>query len=186
MRDTKVAYRYAKSILGLAEERKEADRIEADFALITRVLNENRELRVFLKSPVVKADKKNNVLHAVFGSHVSELMGAFVKILTSKNREYLLLDIAQSYLDQIRIRKGIMTATVESASTLDPDSLKAIHDLVTKFNEQGEIVLTEITKPEIIGGFVLKVEDKMIDASVAGHLNKLRRQFTKNLYEAQL
>lgn len=186
MRDTKVAHRYAKSILGLAAERKEADRIEADFALITRVLNENRELRVFLKSPVVKADKKTKVLLAVYGDHISELMVAFVKILTAKTREYLLLDIAQSYLDQIRVQKGIMTATIESAAELDVDSLKAIHELVTKFNKEGEIVLTEITKPEIIGGFILKVEDKMIDASVAGHLTKLRRQFTKNLYETQL
>jgi len=186
MRDTKVAYRYAKSILGLASERNEGDRIEADFALMSRVLNESRDLRVFLKSPVVKADKKQKVLNAVFGNHISELMMAFVRILTSKGREYLLLDIAQSYLDQTRVRKGIMTATIESAGTLDQESLKEVHQLVTKFNHSGEIVLTEVIKPELIGGFILKVEGKMIDASVAGHLTKLRRQITKNLYEAQL
>lgn len=186
MRDSKVAYRYAKSILGLAAERNEAERVEEDFALMVRVLNENREMRVFLHSPVVKGDKKDKVLNAVFGAHISELMKAFIRILTAKGREYLLQDIAHSYLEQIRISKGIMAASVESASELDEDSRSIIAELVKAFNEGGEIVLHESTNPDVIGGFVLKVDDKMLDASVAGHLRKLRRQFAKNHYEAKL
>jgi F-type H+-transporting ATPase subunit delta len=186
MRDTKVAYRYAKSILGLAAQRNEADRVEEDFVLMVRVLKENREMRVFLNSPVVKGDKKEKVLIAVFGDHISVLMKAFIQILTKKGREYLLHDIAQSYLEQIRISKGIMSATVETATELDGESREIFAELVKAFNSGGGILLNEKTNPEVIGGFVLKVEDKMLDASVAGQFRKLRRQLTKNLYEASI
>lgn len=186
MRDTKVAFRYAKSLLLLASERNESDRIESDFDTIDKALSESREMRVFLNSPVVSSDKKYNVLLAVFGEHISELMKAFLKILTAKYRESLLHDIAVSFLEQIRRQKGILTATVVSADSLDSESRDTIHQLVKELNEGGEIVINEEIDPELIGGFKIKVDDKMVDASVSSHLRKLRRNFTKNLYEASI
>ena len=186
MKSTKVAYRYAKSLLGLAYERNEADRVEEDFDTIRKLMRESRELRVFLKSPVVKSDKKEKVLLSIFGNHVSELMKAFLRILTVKGRESLLHDIAESYVEQIRRRKGIMVATVVSANDLDAESREVIHQMVKALNEGGNIIITEEVNPDIIGGFILKVEDKMVDASVSSHFRKLRRQYTKNLYEAAI
>lgn len=186
MKNTKVAHRYAKSLLGLATERNEADRVEHDFSVISKVLRETRDLRVFLKSPVVKSDKKQQVLLAIFGEHVGELMMAFLRILTVKGREMLLKEIAESYVEQIRRRKGIMVASVVTASALADESRDVINHLVTELNEGGDIVLTEEVDPEIVGGFVLKIEDKMVDASVLSQFRKLRRQYTKNLYEAAM
>jgi F-type H+-transporting ATPase subunit delta len=109
-----------------------------------------------------------------------------VRIITSKGRESLLHEVAGQYLRQIRVKKGIMTASVVTATPLDDASRTEIHRLVKKLNEQREIVITETVDPEIIGGFVLKVEDKMVDASVLSHFRKLRMEFTKNLYEAAI
>lgn len=186
MRNTKVAYRYAKSILQLAAERNEGDRVEADFAVVLDALKANRELRVFLKSPVVKSDVKEKTLLAVFGSHVGDLVKAFIKILTTKGREALLLEIAESYIEQTRVRKGIMSAKVILASPFDGIDTAAFNALVKAMNGGGEVRITEEVDPEIIGGFILKVEDKMVDASVSGQLKALRRNYSKNLYEAAI
>lgn len=186
MSNPKVAYRYAKSLLDLATERGEADVVEKDLAVIVQALDENRDLRVFMNSPVVKSDKKEKVLDAIFGGRISILTSSFVRIITSKGRERLLHEVAGQYLRQIRVKKGIMTASVVTATPLDNASRIEIHRLVTKLNENREIVITETIDPEIIGGFVLKVEDKMVDASVLSHFRKLRMEFTKNLYEAAI
>lgn len=186
MRNTKVAYRYAKSILQLAEQRNEGDRVEADFGVVLDALKANRELRVFLNSPVVKSDVKEKTLLAVFGNHVGELVKGFIKILTTKGREALLLEIAESYIEQTRLRKGIMSAKVVLASPLDGVDKEAFNALVKAMNGGGEVRITEEVNPDIIGGFILKVEDKMVDASVAGQLKALRRNYSKNLYEASI
>jgi F-type H+-transporting ATPase subunit delta len=186
MKNTKVAYRYAKSLLGLASERGETDRIEADFGLMLPAMRENRELRVFLNSPVVNSDKKEKVLQAVFGAHVSELMNAFMRILTAKGRETLLLEIAESYLDQIRRQKGIMSATVLSAVPIDDEVRQSFSTIVKTLNKEGDIALNEEVDPELIGGFKLIIEDTMVDASVQAQLKKLRMAYSKNLYESAL
>lgn len=186
MRNTKVAYRYAKSILQLAAERNETERVEQDFALLLAALQENRELRVFLRSPVVKGDTKEKTLLAIFGEHLGELLKSFIKILTTKGREALLPEIAESFVEQIRQSKGIMSASITLASPLADTERTAFNDLVKALNEGGEVRITEEVNPEIIGGFILKVEDKMVDASVSGRLKALRRNYSKNLYEASL
>lgn len=186
MRNPKVAHRYAKSLLGLASERKVGEEVEKDLRLIDRMLTDNRELKVFLHSPVVKSAKKNKVLEALLQGNVSELTLAFIRILTSKGREMLLPEIVFHYLEQSRHQKGIVAANVTSASPLAEDDKARVAELLRLFNHDGGVELTETVDPEIIGGFILKVEDRMVDASVSSQLRRLRREFTENLYEASL
>lgn len=186
MRNPKVAHRYAKSLLDLASERNQQDDVRNDMELILDTIRESRDLSVLLHSPVVKADKKEKILEALFGQHVSELSIGFLRIMSSKGREALLEEIAKNYIQQIKYRKGIMTAQVTTATNADEATRTQILSQLKKLNPDGEIEITENVDPELIGGFVIKVEDKMIDASVRSQLRKLRREFTDNSYEAAL
>lgn len=186
MRNPKVAHRYAKSLLDLAQERNQQDEVRNDMTLILETIRESRDLDVLLHSPVIKVDKKEKILEALFGQHISELSIGFLRIMTSKGREGLLEEIAENYIQQIKIKKGILTAEVTTAAKADEATRADILAQLKKLNPDGEIEITENVDPELIGGFVIKVEDKMIDASVRTQLRKLRREFTDNSYEAAL
>lgn len=186
MRNPKVAHRYAKSLLDLAEERNQQDEVQKDMELVLSTIRESKDLDLLLHSPVIKSDKKEKILEALFGSRVSDLTIGFMRIMASKGRESIFEEIADHYIQQIKQHKGILTAEVVTAAAADETTRKEIRERLTKLNPSGTVEITESIDPELIGGFVLKVEDKMIDASIRSQIRKLRREFTDTSYEAAL
>lgn len=185
MRNTKVAHRYAKSLLDLAAERGEVEQVERDMVALAHMAKESRELRAVLGSPVIKGDLKEKVLNALFGAGQSKLGGAFMKILADKGRVNYLPDIAVRYVELVKARNGVLSAEVRTAAPLTEEMRNRIVEVISKMRP-GVPEIKEIIDPEVIGGFVLKVEDNMIDASVSSQLRKLRREFTDNPYEARI
>lgn len=184
MHTSKIAHRYAKSLLGLASERGQEDAVAADMLTIREAVAESRDLRTMLSSPVVKADKKLKVLNAIFGAHIGEVSSAFIRILTQHGREDVLDEVAHSYVELNKKRKGILTAEVTTATPLNDELRKAVTAIVKEMNPQGDVVINEVVDSEIIGGFVLKVEDRMVDASVQSKLRSLRQNLIDTSYEA--
>lgn len=185
MLNPKVAQRYAKSLINLATERNEVDAVEKDMNLILEVLEESKDMRLLLQSPVVNTDKKEKILDAVFGGHITEMSKGFIRILTSKGRESLLLEVSARFVELVKQSKGILTAKVITAGKLTDEDRASINKMVAEMN-QGTAEIEEVVDPSIVGGFILKVEDKMVDASVTTQLRKLRRNFTDKTYESTL
>lgn len=185
MLNPKVAQRYAKSLINLATERNEVDAVEKDMNLILEVLEESKDMRLLLHSPVVNTDKKEKILDAVFGDHITEMSKGFIRILTSKGRESLLLEVAARFVELVKQSKGILTAKVITAAKLSDQDRANLNKMVAEMN-QGTAEIEEVVDPSIVGGFILKVEDKMVDASVTTQLRNLRRNFTDKTYESAL
>ena len=87
MADLRVASRYVKSLLGLAVEQGVLEAVHSDMLLFTKVMKENRDFRVMIKSPVIRHEKKRAILEKVFAGKVDKLTLAIMDILTRKNRE---------------------------------------------------------------------------------------------------
>lgn len=170
-----VADRYAKSLMELAREKSRVEEVKNDMKLILDVEKENRELGMMLKSPVIKQDKKLSVLNAIFQGKISDLSAAFIKLITNKNREKLLVDIARAYLEQYKRDKNIFTAVVTSAYGLDENTRKKMLEMV-KSQLNGEVELIEKVDKEAIGGFVLRINDRQIDKTVARQLSNLKKE----------
>ncbi|MFM7311406.1 MAG: ATP synthase F1 subunit delta [Flavobacteriales bacterium] len=185
MTGVRIATRYAKSLLDLAVERGQLEAVEADMRHMHEAFVSSRELRIMLESPVVKADKKLDILERIFKSQVSELTMAFVALLTRKRREALVDDVVASFLQQLRQHKGIESAEVTSAVALDDKSRKAIHEAAEKLAGK-QVELIEKVNPDVLGGFVLKVGDKQIDSSVTQRLQSIRMEFDHNPYVSEI
>jgi F-type H+-transporting ATPase subunit delta len=185
MTGVRIASRYAKSLLDLAIERGQLEAVEADMRHMHEAFVSSRELRVMLESPVVKADKKLDILERIFKANISPLTMAFVALLTRKRREALVDDVVASFLQQLRQHKGIESAEVTSAVALDEKSRKAIHDAAARLAGK-QVELTEKVNPDLLGGFVLKVGDKQIDSSVSQRLQAIRMEFDNNPYIADI
>lgn len=181
MIETKVANRYAKSLLGLALERNIQDKIYSDMKLIADGCKANPDLALVFRSPIINTDKKDAIIKAVFSGKIDVLTSTFLNIITRKRREYYMEQIAQEYISIYKASKGISTAYITTAVPMD-DALRASVMTLLKKNSGQQVELVEQVKADLIGGFVLRYGDEQFDDSVARKLKSLRKDFKANLY----
>ena len=176
MKGLKIASRYAKALIDIATEQNALDRIAGDMRLVLDSCKANHEFVVFLRSPVIKSDKKRAILKEIFDSSVSEVTMKFLEIIASKNREMFLPAIAESFVSQYKILRNIHTADIVTAMPMDEALRNEVKDLVKRYTHT-EVELHESVNPDIIGGYILTMEDKQDDTSLRTKLNKLKRSF---------
>lgn len=179
MSEIQVASRYAKSLIDLAGEQNSLEPVRKDIELFLETCRANPELQAILKNPIIGLDKKANILDGIFGDKLNELILTFFKIVIRKGRSEILYGTAKEFINQYNVLKNIVKATVTSASPLSKENISQIEELV-KQSTNGEVNLTSIVDPKLIGGFILKVGDKQFDTSISGKLNKLRKEFEQN------
>ncbi len=180
-----VPSRYAKALIDLAVETKQLEEVANDMRLIKQVCRENREFVILLESPVVKTDKKMAIFKSIFGGKISVTTSTFLDLIARKRREGYIDDIAYAFDEQYKLYKNITTAVVTTAVPLDSATKNKIIEMVKK-NAKGEVQLIEKVDKGLIGGFVLTVNDRQIDASIKRKLNDLRKNFSTNLYVPDL
>lgn len=171
------ATRYAKSLMDLAIESNQLDTVRNDMKAIEKTCRENSDFVLFLKSPIIKTDKKIQVLKALFEGKISSLSLSFLNLITSKNREAYIREITHAFDEQYKTNKNIFTAVVTSAKGLDSVSKQKVLDLI-KSQMNGEVELLEKVDANTIGGFILKIGDKQVDRTVARQLSNLKKELT--------
>jgi len=174
---SKAAARYAKSLIDLSTEQNVLEEMMKDMVLFEEVVGQNSELEAILKNPIVPLDKKAGILNDVFGNKVHQITQTFLKLVVNKGRSGILFETSKQFINQYQFIKGIVTAEVTSATALTDDNKTEIVSLVKKELGAKEVIIKEKVDEKLIGGFILKVGDKQFDASIAGGLNKLKKEF---------
>ncbi len=182
MADLRVASRYVKSLLDLAVEQNALDAVHADMLAFSKVCKESRPFTVMLRSPVIRHEQKKAVLTKVFTGKVHALTMAIFNILTLKNRESLLPTIASEFHNAYNEYKGIGKAYITTTVAIDNDFRKELEGLVKKLNNKKQVEIVEKVDPALIGGFVLNVGDRQIDASIKSKLKALSLKFNENYF----
>ena len=178
----RIASRYAKSLIELAQEKGKLEEVHADVLLLNESFHASRELRIFLKSPVIGSEKKVEVLNKLFLSKVNEITGRFIILLTTKGREQFLSEIAEAFIAQYNVLKNITPVTITSAVKLDKTTIDNLLSGLRKREKIEEIQLTESIDESLLGGFVLLYGDKQIDSSVRSSLQKLHNLVADDSY----
>ena len=186
MADQRVAARYAKSLLDLGKEMGTLSAVKDDMDLLSKTMAESRELRLLLRNPIVKHDKKLAILKAIFEGKVSDMTLRFFTIPTEKNRESAIEGIGPEFLAQYNVMQGVQSAEVTSATPLTAIARLEIRKLVTQQTGLADVQLTEKVDPELIGGFILRVGDNQIDDSVRTSLRRMRTSLQENSYQSKL
>jgi F-type H+-transporting ATPase subunit delta len=176
----RLAARYAKSILDLAIEKDQLEAVYNDMLFLQAAFKSSRELVVLLKSPVVKADKKDKILDAIGDGRISVITATFNKLLVRKNRESYLPEIVTAFIDQYKVHKGIRVAKLTTATPVSDDLKESILLKVRAGQQIQQIELHTEVDEALIGGFVLELGDQLVDASVAYELKNIRKQFENN------
>jgi F-type H+-transporting ATPase subunit delta len=182
MVDSRAASRYVKSLLSLAVEKNALEEVHSDMVMFSKIIDENRSFELLLRNPIIKHEKKREILTKVFSGRVHPLTMSIFDILTRKNREPLLPAIAKEFHTAYNLHKGIGKATITSAVPLDAQLRGEFEAIVKKVSEKDKVELVEKVDKDMIGGFVLNVGDRQIDASIKNKLKALKVKFSHNPY----
>ena len=181
MKQSRVTIRYAKALFQLVLEQDTLEQSYRDMVLLDRVCSESKELSLLLKSPIIKTDKKLKILEEIFWSKISKTTMSFINIITTKKRESLLALIAGSFIALYKAHNKIEAATVITADSLDESLKSEVINFIKKHGEDN-VELTEKVDSTIIGGAIIRMGGKQLDASVSKAIFELRQIFNKNLY----
>lgn len=178
MASTRAAQRYAKALLNLATEKNKVDAVQKDMKLIGNTIQENRELRNVLKSPVITPEKKQGVLQAIF-SKISPLTTNLFSVLARNNRIEALEKVVESFISLYNEVNNIKMAHVTSAIELTPVVEEKLLKKISALTHS-KITLINTVDASLLGGFILRIGDMQYDASISGKLNSLNQKFSKN------
>jgi F-type H+-transporting ATPase subunit delta len=142
------------------------------------ICNSNRDFIAVLQSPVIKEDKKNKIIEAVTKGRVSELTSSFMRLLGTKTRESNLPEIIAAFIEQYNKARGIHKVKITTANELSEEMKASFISRIKKSDGLGNIEL----QTKLIGGFVLEMEGKLVDASILRDLKDIKKQFMNNDY----
>ncbi len=182
MSATRIASRYAKSILDLSIETGKLEDVLTDMRMIDKAIDNNREFYLMLKSPIVNGDKKMDVVLKVFHDKISEITENFISILMRKNRESWLPEIIDEFIKQYNQHKNITRVKIITAQAISPEMQTVILNKLRATAGLKEIELTTAIDDTLIGGYILQWEDNLIDNSISRGLAILKDEFDNNDY----
>lgn len=181
MYGSRVANRYAKALLEFAKNHSNIDEVYKDMVSLQKTIQDNKDLQRLLSSPIVKSKVKLSVLIEIFKGISSETKGLF-DVLIQNRRLSLLEFVAEKYIIQYNQYIGKKQAVVTTAVPLTPELEKQVLAKVEELTKNKKITLKNIVNPDIIGGFILRVEDLQYNASIAYKLNQYKQNLQKNLF----
>ena len=180
MPSPRLAARYAKSLIDLAVEKKQLEEVYNDVLFLQSICKQSRDFVNLLRSPIIKPDKKQVILNSITNGKVGAIATGFCQLLVTKGRESYLPEIISAFIDQYKELKDIHTIHLTTAAPISEAVRKQI---VSKIQDQAalkNIDLKTKVNEELIGGFVLEMGDRLVDASVAYELKKVKSQFLNN------
>jgi F-type H+-transporting ATPase subunit delta len=178
MNDSKISVRYSKALFLSALEKKILDKVNQDMISISEIckLPETKE---FLHNPVIVPSKKVEIFHKMFAGNVEEITLALLDMVVKNGRESYLPAIARVFIHETMRYKGITKSVLTSAIELDVKLRKQIIAMISEVFKT-KVELEEVIDSEIIGGFILRVDDNYIDASVRNKLNKIKKELRRS------
>ncbi len=170
--------RYAKSLFQLAVEKNIVDQIKQDIDFINDVFQENQNLEMAMEHPVVKPSKKINVLSDIFKDNINEYSLSLLSLIVKNKREKHIKSICRNYVNMYEAYKGIKKAVLTTSFELSRTHKENIKKSIEKKFKSIIDIETKVDR-SIVGGFIIQVDDKQLDLSVARQIQELRNNFHK-------
>jgi F-type H+-transporting ATPase subunit delta len=171
------AKRYAEAVFQIARERDELDKWQAELAELVK-LREDAALAAWLDNPKVGLEIKQENLEAAL-KDISPLARNLVYLLIHRGRLNGLAAVAAAYEDRLNQHLGRLPATVTSAAPLDAATEAEIKARLGAITGQ-EVIMHTAVDPALVGGFVARIGDKLLDGSTISNLRALKRSIAEN------
>jgi len=179
MKGTRASIRYAKALLQQVDGAK-AIALVNDMETVIATLENSKELRSALKSPIIKNEIKEASLIQIFEKQSDEVK-TLIKVLCQNQRANILGSVATSFIHLYNEAQGVKEAEVITALPLSASLEKQVLAKVKELTGSGKVTLKNHIDETILGGFILRVGDMQYNASIANQLANIKREFSKSL-----
>ena len=164
---------YAEAFLQVAESRKEVEEIVSQSKSILEIWSQSLDFRDAMSSPVLEVETKKEILEKIFANEVTPSFLNLLKLLADRQRIGILNSVLERLLELYREQRNIALATVTSATALNDDQQTEIMKTVQSVAGTDNLELDLKVDPDLIGGFIINVGSKVIDASLSGQVRRL-------------
>ncbi|ROI05596.1 ATP synthase F1 subunit delta [Chryseobacterium sp. G0240] len=179
MLTSKVAKRYAQGLLDFTNESGQAATVFSEMKDVVKIMKESADLNKFFMTPYIDSKKKIEVANEIFkGLSVSSQN--LIRLVIKHGRESQLKNIAQEFINKVEDLSGVQRVTLTTATPLSKENLDQILRSTNLVNADSNFDLKVNVKPEILGGYILRVGDQQVDASVKTKLNQVKKDFQLN------
>ncbi|WP_312991914.1 ATP synthase F1 subunit delta [Chryseobacterium flavum] len=179
MLTSKVAKRYAQGLLDFTNESGQTATVFSEMKDVVKVMSESKDLNKFFLTPYIDSKKKIEVANEIFkGLSVSSQN--LIRLVIKQGRESQLKNIAQEFINKVEDISGVQRVTLTTATPLSKENIDQILRSTNLVNANSNFDLKIDVKPEILGGYILRVGDQQVDASVKTKLNQVKKDFQLN------
>jgi F-type H+-transporting ATPase subunit delta len=173
MNESKISVRYSRALFQSALEKEQLDKVYKDMLFISE-LCQMSQVKELLESPIIIPSKKVTVLHSVLEKEIEKVTLSLIDLLIKNGRESYLPAVARVFRDETLKYQGITEAQLSTAVPVNEKIKKQNIEMISK-TFKTKVELKENIESEIIGGFILRVNDNYIDASVRNKLRKIKK-----------
>jgi F-type H+-transporting ATPase subunit delta len=169
-----VAQRYAAALYELASESRSVDEVNGDLASLAAMIEDSADLKRLVMSPVFSAEEQTSAMGAILAkAKIGGLAANFIRLVAAKRRLFALPEMIRAFQGEVARARGIVTAKVTLAET---PSAKQINDIKAALRDVAgkEVAVDVNVDPSIIGGIIVKMGSRMVDASLKTKLNSIR------------
>jgi F-type H+-transporting ATPase subunit delta len=169
-----VALRYASALFDLAQEANAVDSVAGDLGRFNQLIPGSDDLQRLIRNPIFTAEEQSSAIAAILDkAGISGLAGNFIRLVASKRRLFALPDMIRAYQDLVSDAKGIVRAQVVLA---EAPSDKVMNEIKAALRDvaKADVALDVKIDPSLIGGLIVKMGSRMVDASVRTKLNSIR------------
>ncbi len=173
---------YAKALFEVAVEKGDAGDIEKDLDGIKKLLGKNKKFRDILYHPsIIKSDKKDLIDKVIVPGCSSKWVKNLLFLLVDKRRERMLDNLPDVFKGVAGKIRGVIPVKIQTAIALNEERLGKLKKNLEKLTKKKVEIETEINK-DIIGGMIIRIENKIIDGSITNHLKNLKKSLLKTAF----
>ncbi len=169
----KIAIPYAEALIDYAQSVNLLNETTKDLSSILTILSESQDLRNILLNPLINSSVKKETLKQVFQHQIIDFVMDFIFILVDKRRIFLLSNIIEKYLELLCNLESTIVAELYCASDITEVQQDNVVQKIKLMTDSINVKLVVVKDPNLIGGFVIKIGSKIIDASLSGKLKKM-------------
>jgi F-type H+-transporting ATPase subunit delta len=171
-----LASRYANALLLHAESSGVVESVEADLRALLQLLADKPEFGMALASPLHSRKFKEDWLQNLFGQRAQAATSKLLGLLARNGRAELLGAVAKAYVDRLESRRGLITATVISAQSLEAKQLAEIEARLAAQYPGRTFHWNVEVDPSLVAGFKIRIGDRVLDYSLSLKLKELEKQ----------
>jgi F-type H+-transporting ATPase subunit delta len=183
MKNPKLASRYAQALYDFSLEANHVEVVYRDILTAHETISSHQELKVILESPIITQEKKQIILREVFQNHFSDITLKFFTLIAKKRRTPQLLMICRQFINIYYQTHHIKEVFITTAQPLSEEMLHYLKTFLEK-DSSYTFVFRLSVNPAIIGGLIVRIDDLYFDACIRAKINKLKAEFSQNVYAA--